>query len=170
MVRMKTYSPKGAGHCIYIRPKNPHKENNCTALPTNWSTMPDLDITLMQVLPGKIVFTFGEKLKTTRLGKHLEPIELLEYPQDGSLCVVSHLKQYIKCTEQLRAAQKTRLLISHSKPHKPVTNSTVGKWAKSVLCEAGIDTSTFRPVIVPDPHQLRMAPAAFLSDRYVTLT
>lgn len=106
-------------------------------------TLTKLDITLMQILQGKIVFTIGEKLKTTRPGKHLEPIELLEYPQDESLCVVSHLKQYIKCTDQLRAAQHTRLLISHSKPHKPVTNSTVGKWAKSVLREAGIDTSTF---------------------------
>lgn len=106
-------------------------------------TLTKLDITLMQILQGKIVFTIGEKLKTTRPGKHLEPIELLEYPQDESLCVVSHLKQYIKCTDQLRDTQHTRLLISHSKPHKPVTNSTVGKWAKSVLREAGIDTSTF---------------------------
>ena len=89
------------------------------------------------------MFTIGEKLKTTRPGKHLEPIELLEYPQDESICVVSHLKQYIKYTEQLRAAQHTRLLISHGKPHEPVTNPTVGNWGKSVLREAGIDTSTF---------------------------
>ena len=88
------------------------------------------------------MFTIGEKLKTTRPGKHLEPIELLEYPQDESLCV-SHLKRYIKYEEQLRAAQHTRLLISHAKPHEPVTNPTVGKWVKSVLREAGIDTSTF---------------------------
>ena len=106
-------------------------------------TLTKLDITFMQVLPGKIVFTIGEKLKTTRPGKHLEPIELLAYPQDESLCVVSHLKQYIKYTEQLRAEQHARLLISHCKPHEPVTNTTVGKWAKSVLREAGIDTSTF---------------------------
>jgi len=96
----------------------------------------------MQILQGKIVFTIGEKLKTTRPGKHLAPIELLEYPQDESLCVVSHLKQYIKCTDQLRAAQHTRLLISHSKPHKAVTNSTVGKWAESVLRNSAKPAST----------------------------
>ena len=48
-------------------------------------TFTKLDITLMQELPGKIVFTIGEKLKTTRPGKHLEPIELLEYQPDESL-------------------------------------------------------------------------------------
>ena len=81
--------------------------------------------------------------KNWRLQDRENTFELLEYPQDESLCVVSHLKQYIKCTEQLRAAQHTRLLISHSKPHKPVTNFTVGKWAKTVIREAGIDTSKF---------------------------
>lgn len=42
-------------------------------------TLTKLDITLMQQLTGKIVFTIGEKNKTTRPEKHLEPIELLEY-------------------------------------------------------------------------------------------
>ena len=167
---MKTYSPKGAGHCIYIRPKNPHKENNCTALPTNWSTMPDLDITLMQVLPGKIVFTIGEKLKTTRLGKHLEPIELLEYPQDGSLCVVSHLKQYIKNVRNSFELRKTQgcssvtLSRTNQSSIPPWVNGLKVSFVKQVL------TPARSPVTVPDPHQLRMAPRAFLSDRYVTLT
>lgn len=105
-------------------------------------TLTKLDITLMQQLTGKIVFTIGEKTKTTRPEKHLEPIELLEYQWDETLCIVSHLKYYIKCTEPLRA-KHSKLLISYAKPHKPVSNSTVGKWAKSVLQEAGIDVNTF---------------------------
>ena len=61
-------------------------------------TLMKLDTALMQELPGKIVFTIGDKLKTTRPGKHLAPIELLAYPRDESIYVVSHLKQYIART------------------------------------------------------------------------
>ena len=50
-------------------------------------TLTKLDINLMQILPDKIVFTIGEKLKTTRPWKHLEPIELIAYNQDETLCV-----------------------------------------------------------------------------------
>ena len=106
-------------------------------------TLTKLDIALMQELPGKIVFTIGEKLKTTRPGKHLAPIELLAYPRDESICVVSHLKQYITRTQPIRATHATKLLISYAKPHKPISNSTVGKWAKSVLKDSGIDIGTF---------------------------
>ena len=98
-------------------------------------TLTKLDTALMQELPGQIVFT--------RPGKHLAPIELLAYPRDESICVVSHLKLYIACTKSVRATHDTKLLISYTKPHKPVSNSTVGKWAKSVLKDSGIDTGTF---------------------------
>ena len=96
-------------------------------------TITKLDTAPMQELPGTIVFTIGDKLKTTRPGKHLAPIELLAYPRDESICVVSHLKQYIACTKSIRATHDTQL----------VSNSTVGKWAKSVLKDSGIDTGTF---------------------------
>ena len=49
------------------------------------------------------------------------------------------LAEYILRTEKLRSSSK--LFISFIRPHKPVTtsNSTVGRWIKSVLSSAGID-------------------------------
>ena len=105
-------------------------------------TLTKLDINLMQTLQDKIVFTVGEKLKTTRPGRHLQPIELTSYDQDKTLCIVSHLQTYIANTHHLRG-QNSKLLISYAKPHKPVSISTIGKWAKTVLKEAGIDTTCF---------------------------
>ena len=96
----------------------------------------------MQILPDKTVFTVGEKLKTTRPGKHLQPIELIAYNQDKTLCVVSHLQTYLTYTQSLRG-QYSKLLISYPKPHKPVTISTVSKWAKAVLKEAGVAITCF---------------------------
>lgn len=105
-------------------------------------TLTKLDTNLMQILPDKIVFTVGDKLKTTRPGKHIQPIELLAYNQDKTLCVVSHLQTYLTHTQPLRG-QYSKLLISYAKPHKPVTISTVSKWAKAVLKEAGVDITCF---------------------------
>ena len=105
-------------------------------------TLTKLDINLMQTLQDKIVFTVGEKLKTTRPGRHLQPIELTSYDQDKTLCTVSHLQTYIANTHHLRG-QNSKLLISYAKPHKPVSISTISKWAKTVLKEAGIDTTCF---------------------------
>lgn len=68
-------------------------------------TLRKLDTALMQELPGKIVFTIGDKLKTTRRGKQLASIELLAYPTDDSICVVSHLEQYIARTKPVRASE-----------------------------------------------------------------
>ena len=48
-------------------------------------TISKLDTALKQELPWTIVFTIGDKLKTTRPGKHLTPIELLAYPRDESI-------------------------------------------------------------------------------------
>ena len=37
------------------------------------------------------------------------------------------------------------LFLSYIKPHKPVSSSTLARWAKSVLSLAGINTTIFKP-------------------------
>ena len=105
-------------------------------------TLTKLDISFMQALRDKYVFAIGEKLKTTKPGKHLEPIELVAYKQDESLCLVSHITHYLHMTKELRG-QNCQLLISFIKQHNPVSNSTIGEWAKSILDIAGIDVTKF---------------------------
>ena len=125
-------------------------------------TLSKLDITLMQKLPGKYVFTIGEKLKTTRPGKHLEPIELADFEPDINLCVVTHLTQYLAKTANLRGPT-SQLLISYVKPHKAVSNTTIGKWCKSVLRDAGIDVAVF------SSHSGRSAATSYASHTSLTL-
>jgi len=77
-----------------------------------------LDTTFMQELPDKMEFTIRDTVKTTRPAvKHLEPIQILAYGQDPRLCFVK--------TPALR--KTSSLLISYTKPHKAVTNSTVAR-------------------------------------------
>ena len=129
-------------------------------------TLTKLDISLMQELPDKYVFTIGEKLKTTKPGRHLEPIELVAYKQDESLCVVSHIKRYLYITKELRG-HNCQLLISFIKPHNPISNSTIGKWVKSILAMRAL-MSRNSPEIALDPQRLPMErKLVLLSKKYL---
>ena len=68
----------------------------------------------MQVMPEKYIFTIGEKIKTTRPGKHLAPIELEAYNEDEKVCVVSHLRQYLTKTAPLRGECSKLLIVTSS--------------------------------------------------------
>lgn len=110
-----------------------------TAQPTQ--TLAKLDLAFIQDLPDRIVFSIRDRIKATCTGKHLAPIEILSHTQDPKLCLETHIKQCITNTESLR--QTSTLLISYTKPHKAVTNSTIAGWVKSTLIEAGVDVSIF---------------------------
>ena len=45
--------------------------------------------------------TIQQKLKQTKVGKHIEPID--RKADDPGRCIVQHLEEYFKCTFQLRA-------------------------------------------------------------------
>ena len=104
-------------------------------------TLSKLDTSCMQETTTRITFTIQDTLKTTRPGKHLAPIEIRPFAPDFCLCSVTYTKHYITKTHSLRS--NPRLLISYTKPHKPVTNSTVARWIRSTLQDAGIDVSIF---------------------------
>ena len=57
------------------------------------------------------------------------------------LCPVIYIKHDIMKMHSLRS--DACLLNSYTKPHKPVTNSTVARWIRSILQNAGIDVSIF---------------------------
>ena len=94
-------------------------------------TLSKLDTSCMQETMTEITFTIRDTLKTTRPGKHLAPIEIRPFAPDSRLCPVTYIKHYITKTHSLRS--NPRLLISYTKPHKPVTTSTVARWIRSTL-------------------------------------
>ena len=108
-------------------------------------TLNKLDTSCMQETTTGITFTIRDTLKTTRPGKHLAPIEIQSFAQDPQtpLFARTYIKRYITKTHSLRS--DPRLLISYTKPHKPVTNSTVARWIRSTLQphSTGMDVSIF---------------------------
>ena len=104
-------------------------------------TLSKLDTSCMQETTTGIIFTIRDTLKTTPPGKQLAPIEIRLFSQDSRLCLVTHIKHYITKTHSL--CSDSRLLISYTKRHKPITNSTVARWIKSTLKDAGINVTIF---------------------------
>lgn len=105
-------------------------------------TLTLLDISEGYMQRNSTCFNFGltEHLKQDRPGKVFGNLRLYKYNIE-ELCVYKTLEQYIEATSKLRSSSK--LLVSFIKPHNAVTSSTIGRWIKNTLTQAGIDTQTF---------------------------
>ena len=88
------------------------------------------------------IFVITEKVKQSRVGTHLKPVEFLPYPEDEKLCAIKHLQEYIKKTQDLQS-DCSQLRLSHVKPHGTASKDTQSRWCKNVLESAGIDVSKF---------------------------
>jgi len=111
---------------------------------------------------SKCVIVFNALMKQSRPGVHLKPIELLPFSQNRKLCVVSHLKEYVKVTEDLRRNNK-RLFLTLLKPYNSVSKDTIARWVKTVLGLAGIDTKKF------GAHSTRSASTSAAAQKGVSL-
>ena len=105
-------------------------------------TLQSLDVSNIHFKQDSCTCIIKNLLKTSRPGKHIKPI-IFKKHSVSSLCVLSHLEKYIKDTETLRPnkGDMGQLLISFTKPHGPVSRDTIGRWIKSMLHSAGIDSS-----------------------------
>ena len=98
----------------------------CLTTGQRGQTIHKFDINYTQDLDDRYRISIQEKLKQTKPGRHLEPIELLVFPEDKELCVVQHLREYIHRTDPLRK-DHSQLLLSYVKPFKPVAGDTVSR-------------------------------------------
>ena len=85
-------------------------------------------------------FALTDYVKQDRPGSMLGNVTLYKYP-DKKLCVYETLQAYLQEMRLCRSSQ--RLFISYIKPFKAVTSATIGRWIKTVLTQAGIDTNVF---------------------------
>jgi len=101
-----------------------------------------LDLSLIECKDDLLVLRFGQLLKMSRPGRHLEEITLPAYKNNAELCIVKTFKAYVRRTLSIRQT-KRRLFLSTIRPHAPVSRDTIGKWIKYVLGAAGIDLKIF---------------------------
>ena len=104
-----------------------------------------LDLKFRKFTPQGVEFTIAKLTKTRKSG----PPKQILFPAFQSyrvLCPIACLRHYEKITGELRdtGMNTNPLFIAHCKPHKPVTSSTIARWLKEIMKEAGLDTSIFK--------------------------
>ena len=103
-----------------------------------------LDIQFMKEGDNSSEFALPEHIKQRRPGYKLPSVLLKAYPEDQSLCVFTHLKEYLQRTKPLRGTE-TKLFLSYMKPHHRASKDTISRWIRSVMADAGVDVNTFKP-------------------------
>ena len=103
-----------------------------------------LDMEFMTEFPDRFEFVLPEHVKQSRPGDEPPSIIVKAYPADQSLCAFAHMKEYLKRTKPLRGSE-TGVFITLVKPYKHVSRDTISRWIRSVMKDAGIDVTQFKP-------------------------
>ena len=122
-----------------------------------------LDLQLMKTGTDMVEFAFPTHIKQSRPGYKHPSLQLKAYPTDPGLCVVTHLREYIARTQELRGSE-SKLLISYIRPHHAVSKDTIARWVRTVMMGAGLDVAIFKP------HSTRSAATSKAKRECVPLT
>ena len=107
-----------------------------------------LDIRARTLSEAGVTFKAQHLSKQSRASKPLADFFYPRYPEDQTICPVVTLQAYEARTLEFRAwsteNRKTLLFLSWIGKHDPVTGSTIARWLKTCLAEAGINTEIFK--------------------------
>ena len=93
--------------------------------------------------PTVLNFSLMRPRESQRSGP-LRVFSLRSWTEDQNICPVKCMQAYLEATASFRGKRKnTTLLVGTTSRHKPVTSSSVGRWIKTQLKNAGINTKQF---------------------------
>ena len=108
-----------------------------------------LDIQARSYTASGVTFKAQHLSKQSRPSKPLADFFYPRFPEDPLLCPVVTLQAYESKTLEFRDLKsdnpKTTLFLSWIGKHDPVTSSTIARWLRTCLQEAGINTEVFKP-------------------------
>ena len=129
-----------------------------------------LDIRSRSFTAEGVVFKPQHLSKQSRPSKPLADFFYPRFPDEPLICPVVTIQAYEKRTQEFRApisgkdSGKTTLFLSWIGKHDPVSSSTIARWLKNCLQEAGIDTGIFKA------HSVRGAAASKAACSGVTIS
>ena len=108
-----------------------------------------LDIRARSFTQSGVLFKAQHLSKQSRPSKPLADFFYPKFSEDPQLCPVTTLRAYEAKTLEFRGLQsdspKTTLFLSWIGKHDPVTSSTIARWLRTCLQEAGVNTEVFKP-------------------------
>jgi len=84
-----------------------------------------------------ILFVIDKVTKTSRPDKPSHSLWVAKF-DNKVLCPVTYLRAYLERTARFRSSSDSRVFRGLVKPHKAVGSSTIARWLKQMLSEAGI--------------------------------
>ena len=115
--------------------RNNLRRNNC---------IHKFDVNYIQEMDDPHRITICDKLKQSKPGRHLAPIDFLSFKSDKNISVEKHLKEYFAAYEAAASgALHSQLLINYVKQFKLVSIDTISRWISQVLESAGIEISKY---------------------------
>ena len=103
-----------------------------------------LKLECMHLDKSRAIFYFPVLLKTSRPKFHQAPLEFKAFVMNSVLCPVSCLESYLILTGRESKESRTGpLFLSYAHPFLPVKASTIARYVRTMMKEAGIDTVTF---------------------------
>ena len=110
--------------------------------PSRSAELSQLDTSRMRSGANGMSFIPSTLAKQSRQGKPIESFFFPSFPHKPILCPVRTLSVYLDKTNQVRGSE-TKLFLSFIKPHKAVTSSTIARWLRIILEQAGINSEIF---------------------------
>lgn len=117
--------------------------------PSRSADLSILDIQTRSFVANGVVFRPTQLSKQSRSSRPLTDFVFPAFQDDDTICPVNALKAYEARTEQFRHTSsgefKSKLFLSWIGQHNPVTSSTIARWLRTCMAEAGIDINIFKP-------------------------
>ena len=82
-----------------------------------------------------ITFYIPSILKTTKPGKHQEPLIFRPFPDNGKICIINCIKEYFARKDQIREnldREPQNLILSYAHPHRPVVVATIARYSEAI--------------------------------------
>ena len=113
--------------------------------PSRSADLSQLNIRLRTYTHEGVIFQPSHLSKQSHSSKPIKEFFFPYYTPDESLCLVKALQVYEECTASFRTGEsKSTLFLSWIGKHEPVSSSTIARWLRTCLQDAGIDTDTFK--------------------------
>ena len=116
--------------------------------PSRSADLSQLDIHWRSHQCDAVTFRPAHLAKQNRSSKHIPDFFFPCFKDDPLICPVVTLKAYEERTKEFRNLQsskpKTHLFLSWIGEHNPVTSSSVARWLKETMKDAGIDVNIFK--------------------------
>ena len=116
--------------------------------PSRSADLSKLDVCWRSYQSDGVTFRPVHLAKQNRLSKHIPDFFFPCFKDDPILCPVVTLRAYEERTKDFREFQspkpKTHLFLSWIGEHNPVTSSSIARWLKQTMKDAGIDVGIFK--------------------------